>query len=73
MQGGQLGQISGGSRCERDYAGCTMVTQAIRVGAPFVKRPSSSRKTSRKLQCAIIRRDQGRKEAQSKGIDVRAR
>jgi len=55
MQGG-AGQISGGSRClvhcERDCAACTAVTRAISVGAPLIKRPSS-RKASRKIQCAI--------------------
>jgi hypothetical protein len=41
--------------------GCTGVTRAIRVGAPLLKRPNSSHKASRKLQCATKRHGDDRK------------
>lgn len=57
--------MAGGSRrsvvCERDCAACTKVTLTIRVDAPLLKRPSSNRRMSRTLDCAIIKRASGRK------------
>jgi hypothetical protein len=55
--------MAGGSRClvhcERDCAGCTAVTRAIRVGAPLLKR-ASSRKASRNVECATDGRSDSR-------------
>jgi hypothetical protein len=64
-------QIPDGSRClvlcERDCAGCTTVTRAIGVDAPLLKR-SSSRKASRKLQCAVGERKDGRNGREIKAL-----